>query len=153
MSSSAPVTPELEGRMDEVLSRAAQDWIWAATVYDIARSSGARTPGDLTDRAVELMSALLREHLIEPGRIAFGQFVPWRCATDEAIDLVAAHWRSLPYRLGTLDFAVWFSATDRGLDRAERRVAAESGSAWTSPVRAARSGSTGRTSAAAADAD
>ncbi|EWS99652.1 hypothetical protein N865_21650 [Intrasporangium oryzae NRRL B-24470] len=142
VSAAAVAVPRDE--VDEVLTRAADDWVWAASIFDAAcvwagdgsqdanGSSTEDAPGNLpqgptsepaqdpTERAVALLGLLLREGLLRPGRIAFGRFRPWPCSTEEAIERVAAHWRSLPYRLGTLDFFVWFDVTDLGLERLDR---------------------------------
>lgn len=133
-----------DGQVDDVLSRAADDWVWAASIFDAARLRTGSRPEDATDdatedasetlaqdptqdsapdvieRAIALMGLLLREGLLRPGRIAFGRFRPWPCSTEEAIEHIAAHWRSLPYRPGTLDFFVWFEATELGLECVER---------------------------------
>lgn len=129
MSSDAaqPIVPD--SQIDDVLTRAADDWLWAASIYDAVGTHPVAGSEDgseaLTERAIALMRVLLRERLLRPGRIAFGRFLPWTCSTEDAIEHVAAHWRSLPYRLGTIDFFVWFDLTDRGLDRAERALAVE----------------------------
>lgn len=132
MSHDAPLAIVVpDSQIDDVLTRAADDWVWAASIYDAARTGDPRgseeAADDLSARAIALMRALLGERLLVPGRIAFGRFLPWTCSTGEAIEYIATHWRSLPYRLGTLDFFVWFDITDLGLERAERAERAEAG--------------------------
>lgn len=128
----------LQAEVDDLLARATHDWLWTASIFDAAGSSGLPDGDALIERASMLLRAALNAGLLVPGRIAFGRFVAWTMSPDEAARRIAEHWRRAPYRLGDLDFSVWFAPTDAGLSRGEAAVARELGlDSWTSPVREA----------------
>lgn len=128
----------LDAQLDDLLARATHDWLSTASVFDAVRSSGMAGGVALIERASRLVAAAVTGRLLEPGRIAFGRFAAWTMEPEEAAQRIAEHWRSLDYRLGDLDFWVWFSATEAGLRRGEAVVARQDGlGSWVSPVRQA----------------
>lgn len=123
----AETKTELQTELDDLLARATDDWLWTAGVFDAARSCGGPDGDALIEHASMLLSAALTGGLLVPGRIAFGRFAPWTMSSAEAASRIAAHWRRRPYRLGDLDFSVWFAPTQAGLSRGEGVVARELG--------------------------
>lgn len=112
---------------EDLLARAAEDWVSAAEVVDLVRASGVREPSDCRDLAVGLIARLLVEGMISAGDLEGIEHVPWQLSTEEAILRIASEWASQadPYVMpGSI---VWLNATPQGQALGEAVWARECG--------------------------
>ena len=67
------ITPESARSLaEDLLARAAEDWVFAAEVIDLGRKSGVTKPSDCRDLAVGLIARLLGDGLIAAADILGG---------------------------------------------------------------------------------
>ncbi|GAA5032310.1 hypothetical protein GCM10023258_31150 [Terrabacter aeriphilus] len=108
-----------EEQLDELLSRAAEDWVHPGDVFDVARYAGPTDDTALVEVAVGLVTALLEQGLAVAGTVTRAGFEPWRRSPGAAAEHVATTWRADPD--GAQDsFLVWLEATPEGLERGRR---------------------------------
>jgi hypothetical protein len=108
-------------QIDELLVRAADDWVHPADVFDVARFSGAMDERSYVEQAIHLASELLRLGLVIAGDLTDAGFRPWQCSPLESAQRIADRWRTDP-EAAPVSFFVWLEATQRGLDRGQRAV-------------------------------
>lgn len=109
------MTPESSRTLaDDLLARAAEDWVSAAEVIDLVRRSGATDPNDLRDLAVGLIARLLADDLVVAGDIEGQEHEPWPLAPDEAIFRIATEWASESDPFVMPGSIVWLNSTAKG---------------------------------------
>lgn len=99
---------------EDLLARAAEDWVSAAEVIDLVRKSGVTDPSDCRDLAVGLIARLLGEGLISAGDIEGAEHSPWPLSTSEAILRIAWEWASEDDPFVMPGSVVWLNTTPSG---------------------------------------
>lgn len=99
---------------EDLLARAAEDWVSAAEVIDLVRAAGVTAPSDCRDLAIGLIARLLGEGLISAGDIEGIEHSPWPLSTGEAILRIASEWASESDPFVMPGEIVWLNATSRG---------------------------------------
>jgi hypothetical protein len=99
---------------ENLLARAAEDWVSAAEAIDLVRSSGVSDPSDCRDLAVGLIARLLGEGLITAGDIEGVEHSPWPLSTADAILRIASAWASESDPFVMPGSIVWLNTTPRG---------------------------------------
>jgi hypothetical protein len=111
---------------EDLLARAAQDWVSAAEVIDLARRSGLSDAETLRDLATGVIARLLVTDMIVAGDVTSDGFSAWSCSAADAIARVAAEWgvRADPFVMpGEI---VWLDTTEQGQMAGEAVWARES---------------------------
>jgi hypothetical protein len=103
-------------QMDELLIRAADDWVHAADVFDVARFSGATDESSYVEQAIHLASELLHRGLVVAGDLTESGFRSWSSGPAESADRIAERWRE-DHDAAPVTFFVWFEGTALGLER------------------------------------
>lgn len=104
---------------EDLLARAAEDWVSAAEVIDLVRGSGVTDPEALRDLSIGLITRLMVQGLVVPGSVDEHNFVPWKCVAGEAVVRIATEWaaRSDPFVMpGEI---VWLDTTQDGQTKGE----------------------------------
>ncbi|MBO9521878.1 MAG: hypothetical protein J7518_10100 [Nocardioidaceae bacterium] len=99
---------------EDLLARAAEDWVSAAEVIDLVRQAGVVDPSDCRDLAVGLIARLLGQGLISAGDIEGVEHSPWPLSTAEAILRIASEWASEEDPFVMPGSIVWLNTTPRG---------------------------------------
>jgi len=99
---------------EDLLARAAEDWVSAADVIDMMRRSGLTEPSDLRDLAVGVIARLLVEELVVAGDVQDSGHVPWPVAAGEAIVRIASLWAAEEDPFVMPGSIVWLDTTERG---------------------------------------
>ena len=99
---------------EDLLARAAEDWVSAAEVIDLVRRSGVSDPSDCWDLAVGLIARLLAGSLISAGDIEGVEHAPWPLSTAEAILRIASAWASESDPFVMPGSIVWLNTTPIG---------------------------------------
>lgn len=99
---------------EDLLARAAEDWVSSAEVIDLVRRSGVTDPSDCRDLAVGLIARLLGEQLVSAGDIEGVEYSPWPLSTAEAILRIALEWASAPDPFVMPGSIVWLDTTPSG---------------------------------------
>ncbi|MGO4599578.1 hypothetical protein [Terrabacter sp. 2RAF25] len=108
-----------EEQLDEILARAADDWVDPGDVFDVARYAWPIDEDAFVEQAIGLVSELVLEHLLIPGDVTREGFHPWPLAPREACRRIAEVWRS-DHAEAQNSFFVWFEATSEGDERGRR---------------------------------
>ncbi|MGL5930112.1 MAG: hypothetical protein ACRCY8_14365 [Dermatophilaceae bacterium] len=104
---------------ENLLARAAEDWVSAAEVIDLVRQSGASAPDDLRDLAVGVIARLLLTGSLIAGDLDDSTHVPWNCSAAEAVARIVERWvtyrdpRVMPGEI------VWLDTTQQGQEIGE----------------------------------
>ena len=104
---------------EDLLARAAEDWVSAAEVIDLVRRSGAHDPETLRDLAVGLISRLIVQDLICAGDVVEGRHVPWPLDAGDAIARLTRAWIAEPDPFVMPGAVVWLDTTASGQARGE----------------------------------
>jgi hypothetical protein len=99
---------------EDVLARAAEDWIYEAEVIDLVRQSGLEDPATLRDLAVGLICRLIVEGMLVPGDVGEEGHAPWQISQGEALERLTRQWamKADPFVMpGTI---VWLATTPDG---------------------------------------
>lgn len=113
-------TPESARTLaEDLLARAAEDWVSAAEVIDLVRRSGITDPLTLRDLAVGLIARLLAEGMVVAGDIEGIGYSPWPLSPAEAILRVASEWAAEADPFVMPGSIVWLDTTARGQAIAE----------------------------------
>lgn len=99
---------------EDLLARAAEDWVSAAEVIDLVRKSGVTDPSDCRDLAVGLIARLLGEGLISAGDIEGVEHLPWPLSTADAILRIASEWALEGDPFVMPGVVVWLDTTPSG---------------------------------------
>jgi hypothetical protein len=99
---------------EDLLARAAEDWVSATEVIDLVRRSGVTDPSDCRDLAVGLIARLLSEELISAGDIKGVEHSRWPVSTAEAILRIASEWASESDPFVMPGSIVWLNTTPNG---------------------------------------
>ena len=105
---SAPSAHSLE---EALLARASEDWMSAADVIEIVRSSGLKGPGDLRDLALGLVARLIATDELVPGERDGSTHRPWEGSPAEAIARIVGDWGARSDPLVAPGEVVWLRAT------------------------------------------
>lgn len=99
---------------EDLIARAAEDWVSAAEVIDLARKSGLRDPELLRYLSIGLIGHLIIEGLLVPGEYDGVRHMPWDSSPAQAIARITEDWcaRTDPFVMpGEI---VWLDTTDAG---------------------------------------
>lgn len=99
---------------EDLLARAAEDWVSAAEVISLVRRSGVTDPSTLRDLAVGLVARLLAEGLVVAGDFDGVQHVPWPLQEGDAMYRVAAEWAAVEDPFVMPGAIFWLDTTPRG---------------------------------------
>ena len=100
-------------RLDELLSRAADDWVHPGDVFDVARYAGHRQEDAYVDEAVTLVTELILQRLEVPGDLTRDGFQPWALEARAATERIAEAWHD-DHEAAPSSFSVWLEATPEG---------------------------------------
>ena len=107
-------------QLDELLTRAADDWLHPGDIFDVARYSGFTDEQSYVEQAIHLDAASwLQQGLLAAGDLATDGYRPWAISPTDAAQQIATRWRS-DHDAAPHAFFVWFEATTAGLRRAAR---------------------------------
>ncbi|MFM6850159.1 MAG: hypothetical protein ACKOVB_13775 [Terrabacter sp.] len=106
-------------QLDELLARAADDWVQPGDVFDVARFAWPSDEDAFVEQAIGLVSELVLSHLVIPGDVTRDGFQPWPLTPDEACHRIAEVWRS-DHDEAQMGCFVWFEATPEGVERGRR---------------------------------
>ncbi|WP_203338311.1 hypothetical protein [Nocardioides limicola] len=108
-------TPESARTLaEDLLARAAEDWVSAAEVIDLARRSGLHDPELLRDLSIGLIGRLIFQGLLVPGDYDGTSHSPWDSSPAQAMARITEDWcaRTDPFVMpGEI---VWLDTTDAG---------------------------------------
>jgi len=104
---------------EDLLARAAEDWVSAAEVIDVVRRSGLTEPADLRDLSVGLIARLLAQDLVVAGDISDRGHVPWSITPGEAVLRIAALWARMDDPFVMPGQIVWLDTTATGQEIGE----------------------------------
>lgn len=108
-------TPESERTLaEDLLARAAEDWVSAAEVIDLVRRSGITDPSTLRDLAIGLIARLLAEGLVVAGDIDRSEHAPWPLSEGEAMFRIASQWTAEEDPFVMPGSIVWLDTTAQG---------------------------------------
>jgi hypothetical protein len=110
---------------EDLLARAADDWVTAAEVIDLVRGSGLTDPDDLRDLAVGLVARLITTGLVVAGEYDGTGHRPWECSAESAIGRIVEEWSSRRDPFVMPGEIVWLDATSEGQRIGERVLARE----------------------------
>lgn len=120
MEGARPMT-SVDEYIDEVLKRGLDDWIQAAEVVSVVRSSGGETSeARMREVALEVIAAVLRRGLMKAGDVTKDGFVEWNMMPDESLERITAGWNALA-KSPELGEVCWLSNTSLGDLQAGRR--------------------------------
>ncbi|GAB2748590.1 hypothetical protein GCM10027039_02850 [Terrabacter koreensis] len=108
-----------EEQLDEILARAADDWVQPGDVFDVARFAWPTDEDAFVEQAIGLVTELVLSQLLIPGDVTRDGFRPWPVTSDEACRRIAEVWRS-DHDEAQDSFFVWFEATTEGEERGRR---------------------------------
>jgi hypothetical protein len=108
-----------EEQLDELLARAADDWVQPGDVFDVARFAWPSDEDAFVEHAIGLVTELVLSQLLVPGDVTRDGFGPWPVRPDEACRRIAEVWRS-DHDEAQDSFFVWFEATTEGEERGRR---------------------------------
>lgn len=110
---------------EDLLARAAEDWVHPSELLNVVRRSGASSPSDLRDLAVGLLARMLAEHLVVVGDVGDAH-VPWSGTHGEILQRIVREWtdRDDPYVMPGELF--WVDTTGTGQALGEAVLARES---------------------------
>ena len=109
-----------EEQLDELLARAADDWVHSGDVFDVARFAWPSDENAYVEQAVKLVTELILKRLWVPGDLTRDGFQPWSLEPREASRRIAEVWHSDHETASSSSF-VWFEATPEG-DELGRRA-------------------------------
>ena len=107
----------------EILVEGLDDYVglWELP-WILRRRKPESTDDEVRERALEILSPLLREGLIEAGALRDdGDFLPWPCTPEEALARIDKEWRELGQD-PNIGQVCWFSNTASGDRAAEGEV-------------------------------
>ena len=84
--------PSVRTLSDDVLARAGEDWLTAAEVMDLVRTSGLKDPDDVRDLALGLVVRLVAAGQLVPGELDASTHRPWPGSSAEAVARIVEHW-------------------------------------------------------------
>ncbi|WP_415853985.1 hypothetical protein [Sinomonas sp. G460-2] len=99
---------------EDLLARAAEDWVSAAEVIDLVRRSGATDPETLRDLSMGLVSRLLLQGLIVAGDLDGQSHVPWPCSPLDSIGRIITAWAAKRDPFVMPGEVVWINTTPAG---------------------------------------
>lgn len=110
----------MDACFEELLIRGLDDWIQAAEVASVVRTTGHTTSADaVRDRSLELIRRMLHDDLFVVGDVKAGVgFVPWTATPDVALQRIESEWRALPDG-PDLGEVCWLNLTPKGRTRAD----------------------------------
>lgn len=119
-----PRTEDELSLAEDLLSRAAMDWVSAPEVVDVARRAGVTTADDARDLAVGLIARLILSGLVVAGETTASGFTAWPSSPEASVARIAISWseRSDPYVMPGELF--WLAATAEGQRIGEEVLAA-----------------------------
>ena len=111
---------------EDLLARAAEDWVHPSELLNVVRRSGASDPSDLRDLAVGLLARVLFDHLVCVGDVG-DEHVPWEGTPGDVLGRVIREWseRDDPYVMPGELF--WVDTTSAGQAIGEAVLAREAG--------------------------
>ncbi len=104
-------TPSAPTLSQDLLTRAGEDWVTAAEVLDLVRSSGLKDPDDLRDLALGIVVRLVAVGQLVPGELDASTHRPWPCSSAEAVARIVEHWPARPDPVAEPGEILWFKAT------------------------------------------
>lgn len=123
-------TPEPVRTLDEdFLARAAEDWVSAAELIDLVKSSRLTDPSMLRDLAMGLVGRLICQGLVVAGYVTSDGFHPWPLSTGESITKIVREWSSESDPFVMPGAISWFDTTDQGQAAGESVLLREGGRA------------------------
>ena len=111
----------LHACIEDLLVRGLDDWIQAAEVASVSRTTGGAQSDEASrDLSIRLIRKLLEDGLAEPGRVdeQVG-FLPWGVPVDAAMQRIESDWATKPVgpELGEI---CWLNLTKNGHAQAQR---------------------------------
>jgi len=106
--------------LDALLISGLDDWVQAAEVASIARTTGAATSEDaVRDLSLRLIRRLLDHGLMEVGTVTEQDgFTRWSISFSEAMRRIESEWRARPEGPG-LGEVCWLNLTEKGQIQAQ----------------------------------
>ena len=106
--------------LDALLVSGLDDWVQAAEVASIARTTGAVMSEDaVRDLSLRLIRRLLEHDLMEVGTVTEQDgFIPWGVSLNEAMRRIESEWRTRPGGPG-LGEVCWLNLTEKGQGQAQ----------------------------------
>lgn len=104
---------------EDLLARAAEDWVSEAEVIDLVRRSGVTDPTTLRDLAIGLITRLIADGLVVAGGIDGTQHAPWPLSAGEGMLRIASEWVAEDDPFVMPGSIVWLDTTARGQDIGE----------------------------------
>jgi hypothetical protein len=110
--------------LDEVVVRAADDWVMLSEVDGCVSSAAARhdvalLPGVRIEAGLEVVRRVLEGGLMVAGDVADSGFTPWESTPAEAFERIAREWREAGTGLTMGDIG-WLDTTRAGEAHADR---------------------------------
>jgi len=129
---------------EDVLARAAEDWVTPSDITDVCRRRGLKDQDDVRDLALGLITRMIAAGLLVPGDIRERGHQPWDCTPGEAIVRIVGEWAAFPdtemLRPGDI---VWLDATPEGA-RIGEAVLLRERPAWLEQIKQQREESRGK---------
>lgn len=111
---------------EDLLARAADDWVSAAEVIDLTRASGIQDGDELRDLAVGLIARLVVTGMVVPGDVTDSGHSPWQCSNGDGLARIAEEWAARPDPFVMPGEIVWLDTTELGQRAGEAVSARES---------------------------
>ncbi|MGM1017305.1 MAG: hypothetical protein ACQEW8_07190 [Actinomycetota bacterium] len=112
------MTESWERTIDEdILARAAEDWVIPGEVYRAVREAIGLTDGAwVRDMSVGVVTRLMLQGFVVAGDVGDEGFVPWGVSVGEAAERIARDWLAFPDPIDTYPGSVfWLCATEQGI--------------------------------------
>lgn len=99
---------------EDLLARAAEDWVSAAEVIDLVRRAGPSDPVVLRDLSVGLVARLLVQGLVLAGDVGDVGHTPWEGGSAKAIERIVTTWASAQDPFVMPGEIFWLDTTPEG---------------------------------------
>ena len=106
-------------QIDELLARAAEDWLDPTDIFDVARFAGCTDEEAYVEQAVTLVTELILQRLVVPGDLTRDGFQPWALEARAATERIAEAWHD-DHEAAPSSFFVWLESTAEGEERGRR---------------------------------
>jgi len=99
---------------EDLLARAAEDWVSAAEVIDLVRRAGLSEPVVLRDLAVGLIARLIVQGLVVVGDVGDVGHTPWESDSPSTIGRIVEEWASVADPFVMPGQLFWLDTTPEG---------------------------------------
>lgn len=118
----------LQACLEDLLIRGLDDWIQAAEVASVSRTTGgAESDEARRELSLRIIRKLLEDGLVEAGMVGEKEgFIPWGIPVDDAMQRIESEWSATSMGPG-LGEVCWLNLTEQGQSQARTLWSREAG--------------------------